>query len=95
SIRNHINFASVDASNKYKSNMKGKIYDLLNRIDMLAHHVNLKDSSVDDVGGKILKLFKNGRKEDIQSKLKEIDKGLAGQYHEFLLKIKKSLASDK
>lgn len=88
SIRNHIGFAAVDASGKYKSNVKGKIYDLLSRIDMLDNHVNLKDVAMEDVFSKMMKLFEDSRRGNLEAKLEAIDKGLTEQYQAFLAKIK-------
>lgn len=93
SIRNHVNFVSIDFSNRYKENVKGKIVDLLTRISMLDHHINLKTANPDEVMKRILALQAGGKKDQISAKLQRVDEQLATGYDAFLQKIKTVLKS--
>jgi hypothetical protein len=88
SIRNHVNFASIDFSNRYKEDAKGKINDLLGRVNMLHHHLNLKDMSREEAVKRILAIHEHGKADAVPQLLKHVDQQLADDYAAFLEKIK-------
>ena len=92
SIRNHVNFVSIDFSNRYKEDVKGKIYDLLGRISMLHHHLNLKDVSMDEAIKRVQSIHAQGKIDNVSQRLESVDKQLTGDYNAFLEKIKKLLS---
>ncbi|MBL0744025.1 polysaccharide pyruvyl transferase family protein [Chryseolinea lacunae] len=91
SIRNHVNFVSVDFSNRYKEDVTGKIYDLLGRIAMLNHHLNLKNFSIDEAMTRIQAVLAEGSIGQVSKTLQRVDQQLADDYDAFLQKVKSEL----